>query len=73
MSTNEKIRVKNLKKLILEDLNLQDMCAIRLYSNGEPLLGDMDFVKDLAIEKVEAEVYFTINVHVAGMGPQYQK
>jgi hypothetical protein len=33
----------------------------------------MDFVKDLAIEKVEAEVYFTINVHVAGMGPQYQK
>jgi len=50
---------------------LQDMCAIRLYSNAEPLLGDMDLVKDLAIDKVEAEVYFTINVHVAGMGPQY--
>jgi hypothetical protein len=71
VSTNEKTRVKNLKKLILEDLNLQDMCAIRLYQNAEPLLGDMNLVKDLALDKVEAEVYFTINVHVAGMGPQY--
>jgi hypothetical protein len=42
---NDKTRVKALKKLILEDLNLQDMCAIRLYANGEPLLSDMDFVK----------------------------
>ena len=45
------------------------MCAIRLYSNSEPLLSDMDLLKDIQIEKVEAEVYFTINVHVAGMGP----
>jgi len=38
------------------------MCAIRLYANGEPLLSDMDFVKDLEIQKVEAEVFFTIHI-----------
>ena len=59
---NEKTRVKALKKQILEDLNLQEMCAIRLYANGELILSDMDFVKDLAIQKVEAEVFFTINI-----------
>ena len=70
---NEKTRVKALKKQILEDLNLQEMCAIRLYANGELILSDMDFVKDLEIQKVEAEVFFTINIQVAGMGPQYKK
>jgi hypothetical protein len=59
---NDKTRVKALKKQILEDLNLQEMCAIRLYSNGEPLLSDMDIVKSLDIQKVEAEVYFTIQI-----------
>ena len=44
---NEKTRVKVLKKQILEDLNLQEMCAIRLYANGEQILSDMDYVKDL--------------------------
>lgn len=69
----DKTRVKVLKKQILEDLNLHEMCAIRLYANGEALFSDMDFVKDLDIQKVEAEVFFTINIQVAGMGPQYKK
>jgi len=58
----DKTRVKVLKKQILEDLNLHEMCAIRLYANGEALFSDMDFVKDLDIQKVEAEVFFTINI-----------
>jgi len=29
----------------------------------------MDFVKDLQIQKVEAEVFYTITIQVAGMGP----
>ena len=40
------------------------MCAIRLYANGEPLLSDMHIVKSLDIQKVEAEVYFTIQIQV---------
>jgi len=47
-----------LKKLILEDLNLKDVCAIRIYKDGEPVLGDMDKVKDLKIENVEAELFY---------------
>lgn len=69
----EKSRLKALKKQILEDLNLHEMCAIRLYANGELLDSDMEFVKELKIQKVEAEVFFTINIQVAGMGPQYKK
>lgn len=38
------------------------MCAIRLYANGELLDSDMEFVKELKIQKVEAEVFFTINI-----------
>jgi len=33
VETTEKTRVKNLKNLILDDLNLKDMCAIRLYKD----------------------------------------
>jgi len=58
----EKSRLKALKKQILEDLNLHEMCAIRLYANGEILDSDMEFVKELKIQKVEAEVFFTINI-----------
>lgn len=59
----EKHRLKNLKQKILEDLGMQDMCAIRLYKDGVPVIGDhgdMDFVKDLGVEKVEAELYYMI-------------
>lgn len=69
----EKTRVKNLKQLILEDLNMKDCCAIRLYSykDGEPLLADMDFIKDLGFDRVEAELYYNLQIQVEGMGGQY--
>ena len=47
VETTDKTRLKNLKQLILTDLKLQDMCAIRLYKDGEVLLGDQDLVKEL--------------------------
>jgi len=43
----EKSRVKQLKKQILEDLGLQEMCDIRLYHKNEVIIGDMDAVRDL--------------------------
>lgn len=60
METTDKTRIKNLKTLILDDLNLKDMCAIRLYNSGDPLIGDMDFVKDIPLEKVQAELYYSL-------------
>lgn len=60
VDSSDKTRVKNLKQLILEDLSLKDMCAIRLYKNGEPLLGDMDFIKELQVDRVEAELFYMI-------------
>lgn len=62
VESTDKTRVKNLKQLILEDLNLKDTCAIRLYQNSEPLLSDMDFIKDLNIDKVEAELFYQIQI-----------
>lgn len=51
--TNPKTRIKNLKQLILEDLGMKDTCAIRLYSEvGEPVVKDMDLLKELSLEKV---------------------
>ena len=38
--------------MILEDLNMKDSCAIRLYKDFEPLIGDMDLVKDIPVDKV---------------------
>jgi len=43
----EKSRVKQLKKQILEDLGLQEMCAIRLYHKNEMIVEDMETVRDL--------------------------
>ena len=62
VESTDKTRVKNLKQLILEDLNLKDTCAIRLYQNGEPLLSDMDFIKDLSTNKFEAELFYSIQI-----------
>jgi len=38
------------------------MCAVRVYKDGLPLLGIMDFVKDLMLDRVEAELYYQIHV-----------
>ena len=73
MEVTEKTRLKNLKQLVLEDLKMKDHCAIRLYSNGVPLIGDMDLLKDLNLTQVEAELYYSIHVQVEGMGGQYQR
>jgi hypothetical protein len=47
---------------------MKDICAIRLLKDGVPLLGDMDFVQSLEIDKVDAELYYQINLQVEGMG-----
>lgn len=60
-----------MKKQILEDLGLQEMCAIRLYHKQEILREDWDYVKDLQIEKVEVEVFITLHFSVAGKGSSY--
>lgn len=52
---------------------MKDICAIRLLKDGVPLLGDMDFVQSLEIDKVDAELYYQINLQVEGMGGQYQR
>ncbi len=39
-----------------------EMCSIRLYKDGIPLLGDMEFVKDLAVERVEAELFYGLQI-----------
>jgi hypothetical protein len=44
VGVTDKTRLKNLKQLILEDLEMKDICAIRLLKDGVPLLGDMVFV-----------------------------
>lgn len=62
VETNDKTRLKNLKRLILQDMNLQDTCAIRLYKNQDPLLGEMELVKDLMLERVEVELYYEIHI-----------
>lgn len=70
--TNPKTRVKNLKQIILEDLGLKETCSIRLYSDvGEPMIGDMDILKDLSIEKVQAELFYELSIQVENMGGQY--
>jgi hypothetical protein len=60
VETTEKTRVKNLKNLILEDMNLKDTCAIRLYKDSEPLIGDMDLIKEINLERVQVELYYTL-------------
>ncbi len=61
--TVPKTRIKNLKQLILEDLGLKDTCSIRLYSEaGEPMIGEMDLLKDLNLEKVQAELFYEISI-----------
>jgi len=67
----EKSRVKQLKKQILEDLGLQEMCAIRLYHKNEMIVEDMETVRDLQIEKVDVEVFITLEFSVAGKGSSY--
>lgn len=62
VETNDKTRLKNLKRLILVDMDCADTCAVRLYKNQELLLGDMDFVKDLMIDRVEVELYYEIHI-----------
>jgi len=47
------------------------MCAIRLYHKNEMIVGEMDVVKDLEIEKVDVEVYITLHFSVAGKGSSY--
>ncbi len=47
------------------------MCAIRLYHKNEMIVGEMDLVKDLEIEKVDVEVYTTLHFSVAGKGSSY--
>ena len=63
--------IKNLKTVILEDLNMKDSCASRLYKDFEPLIGDMDLVKDISVDKVQVELYYTLTIQVEGMGGQY--
>lgn len=50
VEVTEKTRLKNLKQLVLQDLNLQDMCAVRLFKEGIPLIGEMDLIKDFLLE-----------------------
>jgi hypothetical protein len=69
----DKTRLKNLKQLVLQDLNLQDMCAVRLFKEGIPLIGEMDLVKDFVLEQIEAELYYSIHIQVENMGGQYQR
>jgi len=73
VETTEKTRVKNLKLMVLEDLNLKDMCAIRIYHDGLPLLSDMEHVKDLMLERIDVELFYTLQIQVEGMGGQYQR
>lgn len=72
VETHDKTRLKNLKRQILVDMNCTDTCAVRLYKGNELLLGDMDFVKDLMIDRVDVELYYEIHIQVEGMGGQYQ-
>jgi hypothetical protein len=52
---------------------MKDSCAIRLYKDFEPLIGDMDLVKDISVDKVQVELYYTLTIQVEGMGGQYQR
>lgn len=47
------------------------MCSIRLYYNNEMIVGDMDIVKDLDLQRVEVEVYCTLHFSVSGKGSSY--
>jgi len=62
VEVTEKTRLKNLKLLVLEDLGLKDQCAIRLYKDGVPMIGDMDLIKEYLITNVEAELYYSIHI-----------
>lgn len=62
VETNDKTRLKNLKRQILVDMDCADTCAVRLYKGHELLLGEMDFVKDLMIDRVEVELYYEIHI-----------
>ena len=73
VKVTEKARVKQLTKQILEDLELQNMCAARLFFDGEHHVGDMDVVKDLGHNRCEVQVYYTLHFAVAGKGSSYQK
>lgn len=47
--------------MILEDMEMKDTCAIRLFSeSGEPLLYDMDICRLNNIERVEVELFYSI-------------
>ena len=60
-----------MKKQILEELGLHDVCAVRLYHNSELICNDMDVVKESKFEKVEVEAYITLEFAVAGKGNSY--
>ena len=71
VQVGEKARMKRLKKQILEDLSLEQMCSARLYVNGEHHVGEMDPVVDLGSDRVEVEVFFSVTVSVQGKGSSY--
>jgi hypothetical protein len=55
--------------MVLEDLGLKESCSVRLYSEtGEPLIGDMDLVKDMGCERVQAELFYELTIQVENMG-----
>jgi hypothetical protein len=53
-------------------MNCTETCAVSLYKGNELLLGDMDFVKDLMIDRNDVKLYYEIHIQVEGIGGQYQ-
>jgi hypothetical protein len=60
-----------LRKAILEEMGLNQMCTARLFVNGEHYPTENDFVKDIGYNLVEIETYLKVYFAVAGKGSSY--
>jgi hypothetical protein len=63
--------VKHLRKAILDEMGLGDMCAARVYVNGQHYPTENDLVKDIGFNSVEIETYLKVHFAVAGKGSSY--
>lgn len=83
VKVGEKARLRNIKKLIREQLEMDKSCGLNIYHvkeqdgslmPGETLIGDNSTLEECGLEKggkVEIELFFNLSVYVVGKGSSY--
>ncbi len=71
VQVGEKARLRQLKRAILDELALGDLCDARIWANGEHQPVESALVSALGTCSVEVETYLSVSFSVAGKGSSY--